>query len=258
MPWWNFLRPAIWFWLATLLVPSLLRAERWVDHGAEGSLSFRSTTPLANGADLLRQLRDIQDDIHAKLDLNIPEAPIEISVFARKNEYQAHLKPRMTQPVHRRAIYIQGTDKGRIYVYLHNDWQLDVRHEATHAYLHNALPFLPTWLDEGLAEYFEVPASQRDARAATSKRVRWSAQFGRVPDIAELETKTTSTAMKSADYRASRAWVAFLLNESPQSRNVIANYLVAIQDGPPPGHFSRWLDQQMPDSRTRYLKYYGG
>ena len=33
----------------------------------------------------------------------------------------------------------------------------DLRHEVAHGYLHAVVPNLPLWLDEGLAEYFEVP-----------------------------------------------------------------------------------------------------
>ncbi|GIT30210.1 MAG: hypothetical protein Ct9H300mP1_22560 [Planctomycetaceae bacterium] len=32
----------------------------------------------------------------------------------------------------------------------------DLRHEFTHGVLHSSLKRVPLWLDEGLAEYFEV------------------------------------------------------------------------------------------------------
>ena len=44
-----------------------------------------------------------------------------------------------------------------VYTYWGNRIQQDLRHELTHAILHSVLKDVPLWLDEGLAEYFEVP-----------------------------------------------------------------------------------------------------
>ena len=42
----------------------------------------------------------------------------------------------------RRALFVQGTDAGRVYAYRTRDLDTDVRHETTHALLHTALPFV--------------------------------------------------------------------------------------------------------------------
>ena len=44
-----------------------------------------------------------------------------------------------------------------VYTYWGDRIQQDLRHELTHALLHSVLKDVPLWLDEGLAEYFELP-----------------------------------------------------------------------------------------------------
>ena len=62
---------------------------------------------------------------------------------------------------YRRALFVKSGSRGRVFAYEHEDLAVDVRHESTHALLHASLPMVPLWLDEGLAEYFEVAESQR-------------------------------------------------------------------------------------------------
>ena len=69
----------------------------------------------------------------------------------------------------------------------------DLRHEATHALLHVAVGDLPLWLDEGLAEYFEVHRRpSRPATPSTSPGCPRTSATGWTPDLARLETLETS------------------------------------------------------------------
>jgi hypothetical protein len=58
-----------------------------------------------------------------------------------------------------------------VFAYRGEDFETDLRHECTHALLNAALPVVPLWLDEGLAEYFEVlPQSAIARKPASSER----------------------------------------------------------------------------------------
>ena len=57
----------------------------------------------------------------------------------------------------RRAFFLAQGSRQVVYTYFNPQLEVDLRHEATHALLHLAIAELPLWLDEGLAEYFEVP-----------------------------------------------------------------------------------------------------
>src|SRR5947209_8380306 len=50
-----------------------------------------------------------------------------------------------------------GGDELPVYTFNGDHIRQDLRHELTHALLHSVLKDVPLWLDEGLAEFFELP-----------------------------------------------------------------------------------------------------
>ena len=64
---------------------------------------------------------------------------------------------------------MKGRGPGKVFAYKSKALPVDVRHEGTHGLLHAALPMVPLWLDEGLAEYFEVPGRQPSLRQSASE-----------------------------------------------------------------------------------------
>ena len=62
--------------------------------------------------------------------------------------------------------------------------------------------------------------------------------------------------MDGAAYRDSWAWVHFLMNESAESRKVLIDYLQEIQRGDPPGPFSQFLRDRMPNAQSRMLHHF--
>jgi hypothetical protein len=131
-----------------------------------------------------------------------------------------------------------------------------VRHESTHALLHNALPYVPQWLDEGLAEYFEVPAAQRARKHPHLNELRWPLVFGWRPDLEALEKKRELADMDGGDYRESWAWVHFMLHGPPEARETLLTYLDAIAANDPPGLFSEQLKLRVPDAEHRLVKHF--
>ena len=85
----------------------------------------------------------------------------------------------------------------------------DLRHEVAHGYLHAVVPNLPLWLDEGLAEYFEVPRGQDGVNrphVELSPAV-WPTAGG--PIWRGWKNCAKPTDMTQNEYAESWAWVAF-------------------------------------------------
>jgi hypothetical protein len=95
------------------------------------------------------------------------------------------------------------------------------------------MPVVPLWLDEGIAKYFEVPASKRafDHPYFDDLKWKWSLRLGMVRTIESLEQRTDLTEMDAADYRYSWAWVHFMLHGPGEVRQVLSDYLYDISQG---------------------------
>jgi hypothetical protein len=115
----------------------------------------------------------------------------------------------------------------------HNDrLEEDLRHEATHALLHVAVGDLPLWLDEGLAEYFEVPDRQ-GLNAEHLARLPDDLKGGWKPDLERLESLSHVRDMTPRDYRESWAWVHYLLNAPGASgKTALLAYLADLKTAP--------------------------
>jgi len=106
----------------------------------------------------------------------------------------------------------------------------DLRHEVAHGYLHSAIPNLPLWIDEGLAEYFEVPRGYGglnqphvDLLSDSIERDDWK------PSLKRLESLTDSSQMGQREYAESWAWVYFMLNSPPDRREILTGYLADLR-----------------------------
>ena len=135
-----------------------------------------------------------------------------------------------------------------------------------HGYLHASVPAIPLWIDEGLAEYFEVPRGHgglnRPHLLLLSDMMEVN---GWQPNLEELEALSSAGEMQQDDYAEAWAWVYFLLNSTPERRELLTEYLTELRDkgraaplsnGSPPGTSSRserlpniLVDAQEPSNR---------
>jgi hypothetical protein len=135
--------------------------------------------------------------------------------------------------------------------------ETDLRHETTHALLNASLPYVPLWLDEGLAEYFEMPRGSRASGNPHQRLVQWQTMVRRVPDLQGLEQISELRQMGTGQYRDAWAWVHFLLHESDQSRRVLRGFLRELQAHSPPGSLARRIAAEIPDHPRRFLDHFG-
>ena len=90
----------------------------------------------------------------------------------------------------------------------------DLRHEVTHGYLHSVAPSLPLWIDEGLAEYFEVgPETDGLHQAHVQLLLSQFDQDQWTPSLGRMEGLYDPTTMTQIDYAEAWLWTHFLLSK---------------------------------------------
>lgn len=240
----------------------LLRAD-WQELETVGVFRLRSEFHLgdASGRLLLQQMARLQVDVERLLNLEPGVEPIEVNLFRTQWTYKDFLGDRLPENVTRPALFVKGTDMGRVYVYRHWGFEKDLRHECTHAVLHNALPYVPLWLDEGLAEYFEVPDDERASGNPHMTACRLALAVGWQADLRRLEKLSSMNEMDGGDYRESWAWVHFLLHGPIEVRQVLSDYLYDIKSGRLAGALSTRLYEAFPDADIRlanHLRHWNG
>ena len=119
-----------------------------------------------------------------------------------------------------------------------------LRHELTHALLHSVLKDVPLWLDEGLAEYFELPI---EAKGANRQHLLVMQQEGFKPDLGRLEQLSQVSQMNPAEYREAWAWVHFMLRGNPESRKVLLAYIQQLKTTSSPGALQPRLKSAQTD-----------
>ena len=232
--------------LATLLSSMGHAADSWVDRQITGRFQLRSEVPIRQTRvlrEFMQELPQHEADIASTLGLRPNHQPIVINVFHSRRSYDRFIAQHAPEGRSRRALFVKSETHGSVYAYLHEDILTDLRHEATHAILHSSLPFLPLWLDEGLAEYFEVARDQRVSGNPHLRRTKLDARLILAwrPNLERLETVRNQKSMTTRNYRESWAWVHFLLHGPAEARKTLARYLAGIEAHYPPGPLSSQL-----------------
>ena len=235
---------------------ALLPAQEWQDQRASGPVVCRADFPLDGYEGLFRDLASVQSDLMRTLAIPPAEEPIELYLFRDKRSFGTHMRKRYPNVPIRRALFVKGAGPGRVFVYRHDELPIDVRHEGTHALLHAALPMVPLWLDEGLAEYFEVPPADRAYGNAHLTALRWDLRLGNVPKIAHLEAKRDLADMSGTDYRHAWAWVHFMIHGPLEARDELVTFLGAIRMSTPPGKLSDHLERRLPSVEQRLVQHF--
>jgi hypothetical protein len=228
--------------------------DRWQVREGRGNIELYAQAPL-DAASLWREIADVRDELKELLDVSSSGEPVQIMLFRDQASYLRYLTPGIPQARSRKAIYYRNGKVSQIYAIQGRSLITDVRHEMTHALLHQHLPFIPLWLDEGLAEYLEEPASAR-IRSGRVTAARWKARTGWTPSLKTLEAIPSAEDMDANDYRDSWAWTCFLVNQSPETLQLLRDYLTRIHTGDAPGPFSRFAQAQNPGSLLEAKSYF--
>ncbi|NLS93697.1 MAG: DUF1570 domain-containing protein [Planctomycetaceae bacterium] len=192
---------------------------------------------------LLDELTARREDLRRELAYASSEEPIHVYLFEDANRFKEFVREEHPGFPNRRAFFVESDTRLEVYAHWGGYVGEDLRHEVTHAYLHSVLPDIPLWLDEGLAEYFEVPRGRHglnrdhlvrilardDATAADSSSARPPRErLYRLPNLARLESLDSEQVLPQDDYAECWAWVHFLLESSTETKTLLREYLYRL------------------------------
>jgi hypothetical protein len=141
---------------------------------------------------------------------------------------------------------IGGSEDLLVYTYWGDRVQQNLRHELTHALLHSVLKDVPLWLDEGLAEYFELPPENYGVNPSHVEKLLHSSGDLFKPNLARLEGLSKVGQMNHVEYREAWAWTHLMLRGRPEMKPVLLAYLQQMRTNPNPGPLGPRLAAVVP------------
>jgi hypothetical protein len=189
-------------------------------------LVIHSDFPLPSHHRLLEELCVRRSDMAQLLGLPTSDEPIHVYLFDTSDRFQSFVRLHHPEFPQRRAFFLETDIRLQVYAQWGDHVAEDLRHEVSHGYLHAVVPRLPLWLDEGLAEFFEVPRGQRGLNRSQWNNLMARIQQGQwAADLARLEAVDPSNDLTGDEYAESWGWVHFLLESHPVHREILCQYL---------------------------------
>src|SRR5262245_45426396 len=200
---------------------------------------FLSDYDLKTEMSLLRDLASLRDQVCKELQLPMSDEVVYVYLFEDAERYRAYMESVYPKRPRRRAFFIAqeralGREDLMVFTSRGDRLQQDLRHELTHALLHSVLQNVPIWLDEGLAEYFELPPDRKGINETHLSHFRPLNEAVR-PELARLEKLTKVEEMSPAEYREAWAWAHFMLRSTPENRSALLGYLQQLRTNANPG-----------------------
>jgi hypothetical protein len=226
---------------------------------------FLSDFEVKHDLPIFRELANLRDQVYKELQLQSAEAVVQVYIFEDRDKYETFMRGRYPDLPKRRAFFVaqprsvgglHDTEDLLVYTYWGDRIQEDLRHELTHALLHSVLKDVPLWLDEGLAEYFEVPPDWKGINYQHLNQIRRvSTNAGFKPDLARLEQMVQVQQMTPAEYREAWAWVHLMLRGRADAKAVLTEYLQTLRSNPNPGLLAPRLSAVYPNPESTLVEY---
>jgi hypothetical protein len=179
---------------------------------------------------LLEELVQERTELLTKLQLPKSDEPVNVYLFETEERFREFIKRDYPDFPNRRAFFVETDTRLAVYAQWGDHIAEDLRHEVAHGYLHSVVPNLPLWLDEGLAEYAEVPRGHGGVnRPHLQLLLEKLASFGWKPDLPRLERLTSAAEMTQLDYAEAWAWVHWLMETDPARRQIVHGYLEELR-----------------------------
>jgi hypothetical protein len=198
---------------------------------------------------LFNELADLREQVYRELQLPSANTLIQVYLFEDRDRYDRFMHAGYPDLPRRRAFFVAqpravgGVDELLVYTFKGDRIRQDLRHELTHAVLHSVLKDVPLWLDEGLAEFFELPPGSDGLNPQHLEQLRKS-QF--VPNLARLERLHQVADMSPAEYRESWAWVHLMLRGPADGKTALLSYLQQLRVTAAPGPLQPRLTAAVP------------
>lgn len=233
--------------------PAVSKPVRYSFSGEQ--LQVHSDIKLPKNHPLITDLAKLRKQIAETLELPIQDQPVTVYLFSDELRYSQYMKSAYPQLPPRRAYFVGTSKELAVYTFWGERIQEDLRHEYTHGVLHATLKDVPLWLDEGLAEYFEVSNEPAGMNRDYTLRLASAVENGWHPNLERLEGLTKVEHMQKADYQESWAWVHFLLHEGPEARAVLIDYLHELEKSDHPPKLRDRLQAEIPAFEDRLLQH---
>lgn len=226
------------------------------DHLVRDQLVFNCDFRLPRKHRLLDELTAKRTDISERLLLPTSDEPINVFLFEDENRFRKYMQKHHPTFPRRRAFFVKNDTKLNVYAFWGDKIGEDLRHEIAHGYMHSVVPNLPLWLDEGLAEYFEVPRGKRGFNrghiyhlVTELKNERWE------PDLKRLEQLSSAHEMTQLDYAESWLWIHYLLEASPEHAKLIQDQLARLRMLGEAAPLSQAVDKLAENSNQKVLDH---
>jgi hypothetical protein len=212
---------------------------------------FSADFEIKRSQPLFKELSQLGDQVYRTLRLTPGEATIQVFLFQDRNRYDQFMHAHYPALPGRRAFFvaIQRSMGGEEDLFVFTFWNerivQDLRHELTHALLHSVIKNVPLWLDEGLAENFELPAEHRTINAEHVTNLAREMST-RPPDLPRLEALVDVDRMGRPEYREAWAWVHLMLHTRPEAKKVLLSYLQDLRRTRTPGPLAPRLAAVFP------------
>ncbi len=233
-------------WLGCQVLPSASNSVPLDHRIVRGQLVLHSDFSLPERHRLIEALTLQRERLCETLAIPPTDEPIHVYLFADDASYYDFLNLRFPGFPTRRAIFVETDVELSVYAHWGDHVAEDLRHEIAHGYLHAAVPNLPLWLDEGLAEYFESGRGRAglnqphvDLLTAQAELATWQ------PNLPRLEQLTSAAQMTQQDYAESWAWVHYLLESGNEKANLLTDYLADLRQGAAGAMLSTQIDKRL-------------
>jgi hypothetical protein len=203
------------------------------------------------------ELESLAQQLWSELMIPDKRTPVRVYLFSTQNAFSVYVRkhiPSLTQAdTNRTAMFLLRNDTPYIFAVATPELILNLRHEFVHVLLNTSHENLPIWLDEGLAEYYELKdGEQQEFRKllARQNRLFWR------PGIGRLERLKTMSQMGLVEYAEGWSWVHLLMEGSKASRRVIPEYLSNLRKGALSPSISDRVAATGMDARSSWNRQY--
>ena len=242
--------------LMGLSVARTSAATSWPHEVQWGRFRFYGDRPLGEAKQWAEHLEELAGRMERDLELVGTEEPIAVMVLANQQILDRYLERYFPDVGGRRSIFLRHQDRSQVFVCRHPGLVEDLRHEVCHALLQLALPKLPVWIDEGIAEYYEVPSSSSALHPVHGSRITWLVRLGHAPSLKAMERDSFDPGSSSGSYGDAWGWIHFLMTHSEASRRVLVDHLAAMHAGNDRMTLHQRLEQSLGNPRLEFLRHY--
>lgn len=219
-------------------------------------LILHADFPLSPDHRMIQELISERELIGERLGIPPGTEPIHVYLFAEEQAYRDRVSQDFPDFPHRRAIFVETDVQLSVYAHWGNHVAEDLRHEVAHGYLHASVPNLPIWLDEGLAEYFEVGRGRRGLNRVHVELLRGQmATASWKPNLTRLETLPSAAEMTQLDYAEAWLWVHWMLEGAGEGHDVLQTFLVDLREDRPAAPISQRLARATPNPEAQLVAH---